>query len=400
MKNKFLLIASVFVLISAAGTNANAQWVKTNAQFGAQTLISFGTDIFAGVAGDGGGGGVYGSSDSGKTWELGGTLATAVYALAKIGTNLFAGTYAYGVFRSTDSGATWKSASTGLPDKWVTCFAVSGTNLFAGGSGPTCLTTNYGDSWTPLNDSGGASGASALVISGTNLFAGMGESVFLSTDSGNSWISRDSGLLDKLVYALAADGPILYVGTENYGVLQSIDSGGSWTPSSNGMGNYSILTISVVGTNLYAGTEQGKIFMSADSGKNWTQTLSTTTSDFNAFAMCGDYLYAGNLGEIWRTLIPTSEVSIPQSIISKLQSYPNPFTQSTTIRFTSAESGVARVTVVNLLGEEVARVFEGALTSGEHSFTWSKPAGLPSGIYECVVEMNGSTQQVPVVVSP
>ena len=81
---------------------------------------------------------------------------------------------------------------------------------------------------------------------------------------------------------------------------------------------------------------------------------------------------------------------------SKLSNY---LPQSTTIRFTSAESGVARVTVVNLLGEEVARVFEGALPSGEHSFLWSKPTGLPSGMYECVVEMNGSVQQVPVVVT-
>ena len=60
---------------------------------------------------------------------------------------------------------------------------------------------------------------------------------------------------------------------------------------------------------------------------------------------------------------------------------------------------MARLTVVNLLGEEVARVFEGTLTSGEHNWVWSKPTGLPAGMYECIVEMNGSTQQVPVVVT-
>jgi hypothetical protein len=54
---------------------------------------------------------------------------------------------------------------------------------------------------------------------------------------------------------------------------------------------------------------------------------------------------------------------------------------------------------VNLLGEEVARVFEGSLTAGEHNFMWSKPTGLPDGMYECVVQMNGSVQQVPMVVT-
>jgi hypothetical protein len=67
------------------------------------------------------------------------------------------------------------------------------------------------------------------------------------------------------------------------------------------------------------------------------------------------------------------------------------------LKFTSPESGV--VWVVNLLGEEVARVFEGALPSGEHNSVWSKPATLPAGMYECVVEMNGSVQQVPVVIT-
>ncbi len=121
----------------------------------------------------------------------------------------------------------------------------------------------------------------------------------------------------------------------------------------------------------------------------------------NSFLFAGTGAWEG----VWRRplseMIPTpSAVETQAPIQTSLTAYPNPLSQSTTIRFTSAESGVARVWVVNLLGEEVARVFEGALTSGEHSFVWSKPTGLPSGMYECVVEMNGSTQQVPVVVSP
>jgi hypothetical protein len=81
-----------------------------------------------------------------------------------------------------------------------------------------------------------------------------------------------------------------------------------------------------------------------------------------------------------------------------LVAFPNPLTQSTTISFTWPESGVAEVTIVNLLGEEVARVFSGALQSGEHSFSWDA-SGMPPGIYECLVRMNGNVERVGMVLA-
>ncbi len=76
-----------------------------------------------------------------------------------------------------------------------------------------------------------------------------------------------------------------------------------------------------------------------------------------------------------------------------LTSVPNPFTQSTTINFTIPESGVAEVSVVNLLGTEVAHIFSGELSAGEHTFTWNA-TGFPDGMYECLVDMNGHVKWV------
>jgi hypothetical protein len=85
-----------------------------------------------------------------------------------------------------------------------------------------------------------------------------------------------------------------------------------------------------------------------------------------------------------------------------IQTYPNPLTQSATISFSSPESGAAEVTIVNLLGLEVARIFTGELESGEHSFTWnangSSGLPVPPGVYWCVVRMNGRTEQSAMVV--
>jgi hypothetical protein len=45
------------------------------------------------------------------------------------------------VFLSTDTGASWAAVNTGLTNLHVSALAVSGTNLFAGGSGVFLSTT-------------------------------------------------------------------------------------------------------------------------------------------------------------------------------------------------------------------------------------------------------------------
>ena len=80
-----------------------------------------------------------------------------------------------------------------------------------------------------------------------------------------------------------------------------------------------------------------------------------------------------------------------------IRSYPNPFSQSATISFTPEASGYAEVSVMNLLGVEIARLFSGELDAGEHSFVWSNSASLPDGIYECVIRMNGQVEKLPMM---
>ena len=55
------------------------------------------------------------------------------------------------------------------------------------------------------------------------------------------------------------------------------------------------------------------------------------------------------------------------------------------------------ISIVNLLGEQVARLFSGVLGAGEHSFLWGTPTGMPAGTYECLVRMNGQVEALPVV---
>lgn len=67
------------------------------------------------------------------------------------------------------------------------------------------------------------------------------------------------------------------------------------------------------------------------------------------------------------------------------QNYPNPFNPSTMIRYDLPEQSSVRLSVYNLLGQEVAVLVNGAVEAGYQSIEWnttgSSLAPLPSGVY-------------------
>lgn len=70
------------------------------------------------------------------------------------------------------------------------------------------------------------------------------------------------------------------------------------------------------------------------------------------------------------------------------QNYPNPFNPETTIEFDLQRSGHTLLTVNNLKGEEVARLADGTLDAGSHSFTWNA-SRVASGVYFYQLNQNG-----------
>jgi hypothetical protein len=61
--------------------------------------------------------------------------------------------------------------------------------------------------------------------------------------------------------------------------------------------------------------------------------------------------------------------------LSLEQNTPNPFSGSTTIRFTLPSAGHASLTIYDPLGRVVAVPVDKQLGAGEHSFLWSGNAG-------------------------
>jgi hypothetical protein len=62
------------------------------------------------------------------------------------------------------------------------------------------------------------------------------------------------------------------------------------------------------------------------------------------------------------------------------QNYPNPFNPSTSINYNLARDGRVRLTVYNLLGQQVATLVDEVRSAGSHTLNWNA-ASMPSGIY-------------------
>jgi hypothetical protein len=62
------------------------------------------------------------------------------------------------------------------------------------------------------------------------------------------------------------------------------------------------------------------------------------------------------------------------------QNYPNPFNPSTNIRYALPFESSVRISVYNILGQEVGNIVEGVKAAGYYSYMW-QPNGLSSGIY-------------------
>src|SRR5439155_26956280 len=179
------------------------------------------------------GDGVFHSTDNGTSWTAAnaGLSKGDVYALASVGTYLFAGTVVSsdgtggGVYRSTDDGASWSQVNSGITNVYVDALAVIGTTLYAGSQalsdldGGVFRSTDSGKSWTPVSagiTSRSRPSITALTTSETTLFAGThGDGVFRSTDSGASWVPANQGLTDLYITlgALFVHGTELYAGT-------------------------------------------------------------------------------------------------------------------------------------------------------------------------------------------
>lgn len=206
-------------------------------------------------------------------------------------------TFSYSIFPNCLN-AQW--ANVFSTEKYIRCFAVKDSEIFAGTSSGVYLSTNSGESWKLLS-SGPWNDISSLVVNDSNIYAGIWSGVKYSSDSGLTWRNYYFPQTSSTVFSIAVLNSKVFAGTQGYGVFYSTDNGNNWAHIDNALLN-SVLCFEVMGSDssgykLFAGAV-GNISMSTDNGVSWGIDSDLDKTVY-CFAQNGRNLYAGTLSGVY-----------------------------------------------------------------------------------------------------
>jgi probable HAF family extracellular repeat protein len=112
----------------------------------------------------------------------------------------------------------------------------------------------------------------------------------------------------------------------------------------------------------------------------------------------------GHYGPNWGTsrgfvLKPASSTSIPSDVRGPrlaLGFSPNPATHELVIRFSAPDASFARLTLFDVSGRQVARLFEGLAGTNEQVVSWRRPSSVAAGVYyvSLATQAQSKTQRV------
>ena len=80
------------------------------------------------------------------------------------------------------------------------------------------------------------------------------------------------------------------------------------------------------------------------------------------------------------------------AVFALSQNYPNPFNPTTAIQFTVPSNGRAVLKVFNVLGQEIATLFDGEAAVGVIHQVQFNASNLSSGVYFSRLEFDGNVQ--------
>ena len=275
---------------------------------------------------------IFRSDDAGETWQQLPTKNVPnlhhVESLAidpRTTDTIYAGTF-WLPYKTTDGGQTWKVIRSGMIDD-SDIFAIDinprdANHIIASACSGIYESKNAGESWRKVQGIPSQSRRTRAILQHPSVegivFAGTTEGFWRSDKGGDadSWMVTTSRQLEINSIAVHPTRPdMIYIGTNNYGVMVSNDGGKSFTPTNGGFSGrfaYAILPDRETPNRIYASTINtatggGFLFVSNDNGESWRPSMRSMPSRLITYAIVQDtrdanLLYLGtNLG-VYRSI--------------------------------------------------------------------------------------------------
>lgn len=326
---------------------------------------------------------LYKSKDMGKTWDR---IFTSEYGTSKFydfknKERIFA--YIDSPINySTDYGSTWTRINASFPYDAIVDYEITDKDeIYAAANRNTLnYSSDFGKTWTTLwKGEENFSFSDLSLDKNENLYFGYGKNLY-KYDKTEKRISN-IGYFEKgtrkilvspweTVYVLATDG--LYYKANEAGWNKLIENTGYGYASAFEINKQMQMV-------LFNGNE---ILISSDLGKNFERY------SFNPYLKNpisfysdddGNYFVGTQEGGLYKANIPTRKVELPTRY-SLAQNYPNPFNGQTYIEFTLPKQEQVRVSIYNVLGQEIETLVNESLPIGNYKFIWNS-RNLASGIY-------------------
>ncbi|HSE33636.1 MAG TPA: YCF48-related protein [Pyrinomonadaceae bacterium] len=271
--------------------------------------------------------GIFRSDDSGQTWKelptrgVEGLEHVESLAIDPRSANIiYAGTF-HLPYKTTDGGQTWRPISNGIIDD-SDIFAIDidprdPNHIIASACSGIYETKTAGESWRKVQGIPSQSRRTRAILQHPSVpglvFAGTTEGFWRSEHGGDpdSWMVTTSRQLEINSIAVHPSRPdMIYIGTNNYGVMVSNDGGKTFVPTNGGYsGRFAnaIVPDREVPNRIYASTINtatggGFFFVSTDNGESWRPSMRNMPPRVITYAILqdtrdGNLLYLGtNLG--------------------------------------------------------------------------------------------------------
>lgn len=345
----------------------------------------------------------------GPGWTRIATTATvggnvSAIGISPLSTNkIYIGTDNGRILVTVNNGGSW-SASTGFP--YVTDFAIDPANdnicyaSFGGaGNNQVQKTTNGGTTWNVISTGLPNIAANSLIlktVTNRALVVGMDAGVYYTADEGATWLSYNDGLPNVQIYDLKYH--------ESTGLIMAATHGrGVWTVSDAALPVILAFFNSEVTQNnitLHWATQQEinnnkfEIERYNSESSNWIKVGevkgSGTTHETKYYSFKDEKLAPGKysyrlkqydnngISEVFN-LASIVQVNLPGEFMLS-QNYPNPANPSTKIDFNIPMDAKVKLTIYNILGQEVMTLINSDLSAGYYTKKIDFSV-LSSGIY-------------------